>query len=160
MTHASDNSSKCKVALSACLAGKNCRYNGEIKGNETIIKYLENNGYEIIIFCPEDKCFGTPREAMDLIQTDRGVCALGKFSGEDKTSPIADYAEEFFNENTDIDLFIGKARSPSCGVRTAKLYDLEENLLSDNETGIMASSATARGIEAVDDEEFISTQLP
>jgi uncharacterized protein YbbK (DUF523 family) len=142
-----------KVAVSACLSGKNCRYNGEPKGNPELIEKLEKEGCEIVYFCPEDTCFGTPREAMDLTVTDEGVKALTKFTKTDRTGPIADYACEFFDKHKEIDLFIGKARSPSCGVATGKLYDEEGNLISEKEAGIMAAEAKARGIDAVDDEE-------
>ena len=141
-----------KAAVSACLAGKNCRYNGELKGNPEVMEKLEEAGYEILLFCPEDACFGTPREAMDLTVTDDGIKALTKFSKEDRTAPIVDYAGDFFDTHPDVDLFVGKARSPSCGVRTAKLYDEEGNLISDKEAGIMAAEARARGVKAVDDE--------
>ena len=141
-----------KAAVSACLAGKNCRYNGELKGNPEVMEKLEKMGYEILLFCPEDACFGTPREAMDLTVTDDGIKALTKFSKEDRTAPIVDYAGDFFDTHPDVDLFVGKARSPSCGVRTAKLYDEEGNLISDKEAGIMAAEARARGVKAVDDE--------
>ena len=142
-----------KAAVSACLAGKNCRYNAEPKGNPEVMQKLERKGYEVVLFCPEDACFGTPREAMDLTLTPEGVKALTKFSGEDRTGPIAAYAEKFFDEHPDIDLFVGKARSPSCGVCTARLYDEEGNLLSEKEAGVMAAEAKARGIETTDDED-------
>jgi len=142
-----------KAAVSACLAGKNCRYNAEPKGNPEVMQKLERKGYEVVLFCPEDACFGTPREAMDLTLTPEGVKALTKFSGEDRTGPIAEYAEKFFDEHPDIDLFVGKARSPSCGVCTARLYDEEGNLLSEKEAGVMAAEAKARGIETTDDED-------
>ncbi len=144
-----------KAALSACLAGRNCRYNGEIKGRFEVVAKLEKEGYEIVLFCPEDACFGTPREAMDLTVTDEGVKALTKFSGEDRTPCIAEYAEKFFNDHPDVTLFVGKARSPSCGVCSARLYDEEGNLLSDKEAGIMAAEAKARAIETLDDEIFL-----
>ncbi|WP_456381735.1 DUF523 domain-containing protein [Hydrogenimonas sp.] len=144
-----------KVALSACLAGKNCRYNGEIKARSEVVEKLEKEGYEVVLFCPEDACFGTPREAMDLTVTPEGVKALTKFSGEDRTPPIVEYACDFFDTHSDIDLFVGKARSPSCGVRTARLYDGEGNLLSDEEAGVMAAEARARGIRVLDDEAYL-----
>jgi len=141
-----------KAAVSACLAGKNCRYNGEIKAKPEVMEKLRAQGYEIVLFCPEDACFGTPREAMDLTITDDGIKALTKYTQQDRTAPLADYACNFFDTHPDIDLFVGKARSPSCGVRTAKLYDEEGNLISDKEAGIMAAEARARGVKAVDDE--------
>ena len=147
-----------KAAVSACLAGKNCRYNGELKANEEVMKLLEKAGYEAVLFCPEDACFGTPREAMDLVATDEGIKALTKFTQEDRTAPIAEYAEEFFTQNPDIELFVGKARSPSCGVETALLYDEEGNLLSETKSGIMAAEAKTRGVEAIDDENYLKNR--
>jgi len=143
------------AAVSACLAGKNCRYNGELKGNPEVMEKLKREGYEVVLFCPEDACFGTPREAMDLTLTDEGIKALTKFSKEDRTSPIAEYAEKFFDDHPEVTLFVGKARSPSCGVCTARLYDEEGHLISEKEAGIMAAEAKARGIEALDDEKLI-----
>ncbi|WP_457597267.1 DUF523 domain-containing protein [Hydrogenimonas sp.] len=143
-----------KVALSACLAGRNCRYNGELKGNPDLVKRLEEEGWIIELFCPEDACFGTPREPMDLVATDEGIKALSKYGGEDRTGCLADYAEKFFDEHPDIALFVGKARSPSCGVATARLYDEAGHLIDETATGVMAAEAKARGIEALDDEAY------
>ncbi len=148
------NEKKKVAAVSACLAGRNCRYNGELKGNPEVMEKLKKKGYETLLFCPEDHCFGTPREAMDLVMTDEGVRALTKFSKEDRTDCIAEYAANFFDRQPEVALFVGKARSPSCGVCTARLYDEEGNLLSESEAGIMAAEAKARGIEALDDEYF------
>jgi len=148
-----------RVALSACLAGRNCRYNGELKESPELIEMLEKSGCKTTLFCPEDSCFGTPREAMDLVLTDEGVKALTKFSKEERSARIAEYAAAFFDENPGIDLFVGKARSPSCGVSTALLYDEEGNLISEREAGIMAAEAKARGIETVDDEDLSADLL-
>jgi uncharacterized protein YbbK (DUF523 family) len=67
---------------------------------------------------------------------------------------VVDYANTFFNTYPDIDMFIGKDRSPSCGVCSAKLYDEKKNLLSSSEAGFMAKEALRRGITAVDAEEY------
>ena len=143
-----------KAAVSACLAGRNCRYNGEIKADPELLRKLGNR-YEVVLFCPEDACFGTPREAMDLMVTDGGIRALCKYSREDRTDPVIEYAQRFFDSHPDIDLFVGKARSPSCGVRSALLYDSEGDLVSDDFTGIMAAEALSRGIEALDNEDIV-----
>jgi len=145
-----------KVTISACLAGHNCRYNAEIKKNPEIMQKLKDKDWKIIPFCPEDACFGTPREAIDLIQIDNNIKAVTKFSKEDRTKPIIDCILNFFSKNKDIDLFIGKARSPSCGVCTARLYDEKWNLISDKENGILAAEAKARGIRVIDDENLDS----
>ena len=72
----------------------------------------------------------------------------------DLSFAIEGYAHVFFDKHPDIDLFIGKNRSPSCGVCSARLYDPDKNLLSLDEAGLMAKEAKARGIEAIDAEDY------
>jgi len=143
-----------KIAISACLLGKTCRYDGTDNRNDLLLKKLE--GMEAVPFCPEDFAFGTPRPTMDLIERDRGIRAVSNETGADLSSPVIAYAEDFFDAHSDIDLFIGKDRSPSCGVCSAKLYDTNKVLISKKEAGLMAKEAIARGIEAIDAEVYVA----
>jgi len=141
-----------KIAISACLLGNNCRYNAEIKKDEILLSLLEDA--ILVPFCPEDFCYGTPRPSMDLVQTEQGIKAISNSTGADLSEPVIAYAKSFFHRYPDIDLFIGKDRSPSCGVCSAKLYDSEKKLLSIQGTGLMANEAKIRSIPAVDAEDF------
>jgi uncharacterized protein YbbK (DUF523 family) len=141
-----------KVAISACLLGEKCRYDATDNRNDILISKLE--GCELIPFCPEDHAFGSPRPTMDLVKTAQGIKALSNKTGMDLSFAVEGYARSFFNTHTDIDIFIGKDRSPSCGVCSARLYDHEKNLLSEKETGLMAKEAKARGIETIDAEKY------
>jgi uncharacterized protein YbbK (DUF523 family) len=147
-----------KVAISACLLGEACRYDGRDNRNKSLLQKLE--GCELIPFCPEDFAFGTPRPTMDLIETESGVRAVSNGTGEDLSNPVIAYAESFFNAYPDIDLFIGKDRSPSCGVSTAKCYSREKVLLSTTSTGLMAAEAKRRAIPAIDAETYIKGEYP
>ena len=142
-----------KVAISACLLGKCCRYDGTDNRDSKLLGKLE--GCELVPFCPEDHCFGTPRPTMDLVETEQGVKALSNLSGADLSPCVERYAREFFDKHPDIDLFIGKDRSPSCGVCSAHLYDREKSLLSREAAGLMAAEAARRGIECWDSESFL-----
>ncbi len=142
-----------KIAISACLLGEKCRYDATDNHNAELMSKLE--GDKLIPFCPEDHAFGSPRPTMDLIQTKQGDKAISNVTGEDLSTPVEQYAIEFFNKHTDIDLFIGKDRSPSCGVCSAKLYDKEKNLLSVDEAGLMSKEAKKRGIKAIDAEKYL-----
>jgi uncharacterized protein YbbK (DUF523 family) len=141
-----------KIAISACLLGEKCRYDASDNKNESLLSKLE--GLELISFCPEDFTFGSPRPTMDLIKTEQGIKAVSNKTGEDLSLPIEDYAKVFFDKHKDIDLFIGKDRSPSCGVCSARLYDKEKNLLSSSEAGLMAKEAKAKGIKTIDAEKL------
>jgi len=144
-----------KIAISACLLGKNCRYNAEIKKDETLMTLLGDA--TLVPFCPEDFCYGTPRPSMDLVQTKQGIQAISNVTFSNLSEPIIAYAQSFFHSYPDIELFIGKDRSPSCGVCSAKLYDSNRNLVSTSEAGLMAKEAKIRGIKSIDAEQFVAS---
>jgi len=141
-----------KVAISACLLGEKCRYDATDNKDEILLEQLKDA--QLIPFCPEDHAFGSPRPTMDLIQTKEGNKAISNETGKDLSQPIEHYATIFFNTHPDIDLVIGKDRSPSCGVCSARLYDEEKNLLSSREAGLMVKEAQKRAIPCVDAEDF------
>lgn len=141
-----------KVAISACLLGQKCRYDATDNKDSVLLEKLKD--VELIPFCPEDYAFGTPRPTMDLIRSPQGDRALSNLTGEDLSEAVTQYAVGFFDSHTDLDLFIGKDRSPSCGVCSAKLYDEAKNLLSTKEAGLMAKEALKRKIDSIDAEDF------
>jgi len=147
-----------EIAISACLLGTNCRYNGEIKRDDRLIEMLD--GLELVPFCPEDYCYGTPRPSMDLIETAEGIEVYSNATGENLSAPLRHYAQAFFEQHPDIELFIGKDRSPSCGVKSAKVYDPSKTLRSTQGRGVMAEEAEAYGIPTIDAEQFALSGEP
>jgi len=141
-----------QVAISACLLGAKCRYDATDNKNSLLLKQLQ--GENLIPFCPEDHAFGSPRPTMDLIKAQEGYTAISNETGKDLSSPVMDYAKNFFNAHPEVELFIGKDRSPSCGVCSAKLYDEDKNLLSSKEAGLMALEAKKRNIVCIDAENY------
>jgi len=141
-----------KVAISACLLGNKCRYDGRENRDNKLLSKLD--GCELVAFCPEDFCYGTPRPTMDLIDGDE-IKAISNLTGADLSPPVIEYAKAFFDSNKDIELFIGKDRSPSCGVKSAKLYNKDKELISTSATGLMAKEAINRDIKAYDAEEYL-----
>lgn len=139
------------IAISACLLGEPCRYDGADNKNEALLKKLQ--GHRLISFCPEGHAFGTPRPTMDLVAQEGQIRAISNENGSDLSAPVRAYAIDFFDKHTEIDLFIGKDRSPSCGVCSARLYDESENLLSSSEAGLMAKEAQRRNIQCMDAED-------
>ena len=143
---------KPKVAVSSCLMGNACRYDGDHNLNENLLEKLTD--YEIVTFCPEDYCFGTPRPTMDLVDNGESIEAISNKTGENLSEPILDYAKDFFKQHPDIELFIGKDRSPSCAVCSGKVYDKDKKLLHTHETGLMAKVAVDLKIKAYDSEVY------
>ena len=134
--------------------GEQCRYDATDNRNDELLAKLENA--ELIPFCPEDHAFGSPRPTMDLIKTEQGIKAISNKTGADLSFAVEEYAKHFFDTHSEIDLFIGKDRSPSCGVCSARLYDEGRVLISISETGFMVKEAKARGIDAVDAEKYLA----
>jgi len=144
-----------KVALSACLLGCNCRYDAGHNLNEKLLELL--NSYEIVPFCPEEHAFGSPRPTMDLIETSNIILAFSNETFKNLSEPIFEYAKDFFYKYHDIELFIGKDRSPSCGVQSAKVYSKRKLLLHTKGLGLMAQIALENNIESWDAEEYVAT---
>jgi len=140
------------IAVSACLLGDKCRYDASDNRNETLLEILKE--HRVIPFCPEDYAFGSPRPTMDLVRTKEGDKTISNESGRDLSSPVIAYAKYFFDRHAEITLFIGKDRSPSCGVCSAKLYDEDKNLMSAKESGLMAKEAKKRAIQCFDAEQY------
>ncbi len=150
---------KKRIAISACLLGEACRYDATDNRNEALLEALKDA--ELIPFCPEDYAFGSPRPTMDLLKTAEGIRAISNETGADLSDPVIAYAKSWFDKHPDIDLFIGKDRSPSCGVCSARCYDEEKRLLSSEAAGLMAVEAKRRGIETIDAEQYlISRGIP
>ena len=144
-----------KIAISACLLGNKCRYDGSQNYDPKLLGKLE--GHELVPFCPEDFCYGTPRPTMDLVEKDGEIKAISNLTQADLSLPIIEYAKAFFDSNKNIELFIGKDRSPSCGVCSAKVYNKDKELISTNGTGLMAKEAKNIGIKSIDAEDFIDS---
>ena len=142
-----------KVAVSACLLGNSCRYDATSRYNKELVELLKD--YEIVAFCPEDYCFGSPRPTMDLIEENGKIDAISNLSGANLSPCIQEYAKAFFHNHKDLELFIGKDRSPSCGVCSAKIYNKNKELISEKGSGLMAKEAIEQGIKSYDAEKFI-----
>ena len=142
-----------KVAISACLMGQKCRYDATDNLDVRLLGKLE--GYTLIPFCPEDYAFGSPRPTMDLIKTEQGLKAISNLTGADLSPPVELYARNFFDTHSDIELYVGKDRSPSCGVCSARVYDSEKRLLDSKGRGLMSVEAQRRGIACWDAEEYL-----
>ncbi len=57
---------KMKIAVSACLMGENCKYNGGNNYSEKVIEFVK--GHEVLPICPE--VLGglpTPRESSEIV---------------------------------------------------------------------------------------------
>ena len=102
-----------KIAVSACLLGDNCKYNGGNNYSEKVAEFVK--GHDIIPVCPEIMGgLPTPRKPSEIVN--------GIVKHKDGSSVDAEFrkgAELALNKviTNGVDLVILQSRSPSCGVK-------------------------------------------
>lgn len=112
-----------KIAVSDCLRGTECRYNGGHAQdnflNRELAKYADFHP-----FCPEAPVLGTPRETIRLVGIGNEIHVMGSKSGNDVTEGILGYTHKMVPKLLEqgIDGAIVKSRSPSCGMERIKVY--------------------------------------
>ena len=112
------------VLVSACLVGRVCRYDGTHNADELLKQRLEEEGVEVVPFCPEEHGgLGTPRPPA-WIEAEGGAAVLSGRSrvtteaGRDVTGEFragAEGAAELCRRREIRRAFL-KECSPSCGV--------------------------------------------
>ena len=117
-----------KIAVSACLLGEKCRYDGETKQDESVLEMLK--GAEVIPFCPEAPVLGTPRERISVVYSkEHGYTLIGDVSKIEVTSAIKLETQKMIDGYPDLDKIILKSKSPSCGIGTTPMMSTEGSLL-------------------------------
>lgn len=109
------------LVISKCLGFEACRYNGGIENNV----FIENlrNYVDFITVCPEtDLGLPIPRDTLRIVQKDDKLKLVVSKTGQDVTEKLDEFAEEFLKNLEDVDGFIFKNKSPTCGVKDAKIY--------------------------------------
>ena len=111
-----------RVVVSKCIEFEYCRYNGSIISSPFVQKLKDY--VEFVKVCPEvDIGLGIPREAVRLVKRDDQILLLNSMTGEDHTSEMTGFCNDFLGGLKDINGFILKSRSPSCGIKEVKLYN-------------------------------------
>ena len=137
-----------KIMVSACLTGKNCKYNGGNNKNEKVLQLMEGN--EVITVCPEQMGgLPTPRvpsEIRDGVVTAKDGRNVDKEfrAGAEKCLQIA------LKEKPD--LIVLQSRSPSCGVR--QRYDGTFTGALLDGAGVTAQLLMEHGFRCVDAEDL------
>ena len=136
------------VLVSACLLGVCCRYDGESKPCENVIKLREK--YILIPICPEsDGGLPTPRTPSERV----GDKVLMR-DGKDVTKNYNKGAEEALRlaKEYNCNIAILKARSPSCG--SGKIYDGSFTGTLIDRDGVCAELLKKNGISVFTEDEI------
>lgn len=136
-----------KILVSACLLGKNCKYNGGNNLNQGVLEFIE--GHEVIGVCPEQLGgLSTPRlpaEIVDGVVTNKeGVSVDAEFRKGAQSALAAALENK-------VDLAILQSRSPSCGVK--EIYDGSFSGKKIKGQGVFAKLLSTHGIKVLDAED-------
>lgn len=110
-----------KVAISACLLGEPCRYDGEAKPCQRVIAFAAK--HEVLPICPEVAGgLPTPRTPSEIVRENGNVRVMSK-NGKDVTAAFETGSQETLRAMRDFgcELAVLKTKSPSCG--TGIVYD-------------------------------------
>ena len=137
-----------KILVSACLLGRNCKYNGGNNFDPKVAAFVK--GREVIEVCPEVLAgMGIPRVPMEIAG---GVLVNreGKNVDEPNRRAVAAILEQIRNE--DIECAVLKSRSPTCGVK--QVYDGTFSGILVDGAGVLARALMDAGYRVIDAEEL------
>ncbi len=118
---------KPRIVISACLAGDKVRYNGKFVKDNFVIELIPY--IEVVKICPEVGVnLGVPREKIILYQDQKRIRAFQPSTGRDLTKEIEDYSLFFLKSVSEVDGFLLKSKSPSCGVSLTKIFKDPEGI--------------------------------
>jgi len=115
---------KLRLGVSACLLGNEVRYDGGHKRNPFLTDQLASF-VEWVPICPEVEAgFGTPREAMHLVRDGADVKLLTVRTKRDVTVQLEKAVAVRVRDLAALDLdgYVLKKDSPSCGLFRVKVY--------------------------------------
>ena len=147
-----DGSETMRVAVSACLLGEKCKYNGGSNRRPELIEALRAAGCELVPVCPEQLGgLPTPRPRSEI----RDGRVVNEFdeSVDDAFRLGAKRAWDATREAGGCDVAVLQPRSPSCGVR--RVYDgTFSGALVDGD-GVFARLLIDKGVPVMTPEGFV-----
>ena len=122
--HAENRSHTPRLGISQCLLGDQVRFDGGHKRDRFLTETL-GPFVEWVPVCPEVEAgLGTPREAMRLVGTPETPRLLTIKTQKDHTSTLKRFCHRKIQElkSLDLDGYIFKKGSPSCGIKQVRVY--------------------------------------
>ena len=132
-----------RVGISACLLGREVRFDGGHKRDlfltETLGQYVE-----WIPICPEVEVgMGTPRESLRLVRDGARTRMVTTQTGIDYTDRMNQWSRMRVTAlaGEDLDGYVFKKNSPSCGMIDVNVFDDDDRLSRDGQ-GLFAAALT------------------
>lgn len=109
------------VVVSRCIEFDRCRYNGLMISSLAVRKLRPH--VKFVPVCPEVEIgLGIPRDPIRIISGGETQKLIQPATDRDVTEGMKQFAGAFLDSLEEVDGFILKSRSPSCGVKDVKVY--------------------------------------
>jgi uncharacterized protein YbgA (DUF1722 family)/uncharacterized protein YbbK (DUF523 family) len=139
-----------RLGISACLLGQEVRYNGGHK-RDAFLTDVFGRYADWVDVCPEVEIgLGTPRPSMRLVRIGRGdevqIRLVTPETGADHTEAMRSWAARRVEElaRMELDGYVLKKDSPSCGMERVKLYPEEGGAPDKAARGVFAEALLRR----------------
>lgn len=132
-----------RLGVSSCLLGAKVRFDGAHKHNRFLTDVLAEY-VEWVPICPEVEAgMGVPRESVRLVGPVEAPRMVGVRSETDYTATMRRFAARRVRELTALDLdgFVLKKGSPSCGMERVRVY--RKGMPSRNGRGVFSTALVA-----------------
>ena len=113
-----------KIAVSACLLGEKVRFDSGHKRDDFVMDALSKYA-SYVRFCPENLAFSNPRPTIRLVQEkDKALEVHSSKTSQNLTQELFEASKADLQNIAKEELrgIIFKAKSPSCGLGSAKIY--------------------------------------
>ncbi len=134
-----------RLGVSSCLLGEAVRFDGGHAKDRFVVETL-GSWFEFVSVCPEVEIgMGVPRPTIRLMDEGHGTRLVAPSSGEDFTHRMNAYADRKIRELAAVDLdgYVLKKNSPSCGLERIKVYR-DGNPYRKDASGLFASKLLER----------------
>jgi uncharacterized protein YbgA (DUF1722 family)/uncharacterized protein YbbK (DUF523 family) len=144
---------KPRVVISKCLTFDKCRYNGEVIPDKFVDKIKPF--VEFVQVCPEVEIgLGIPREPIRIVHLNGKNTLYQPATGKFFTDEMVSFTTNYLNSLKDIDGFILKNRSPSCGPGDVKIFQgLDKSAMPGKGPGFFGGAVKEKfPMSAIEDE--------
>jgi uncharacterized protein YbgA (DUF1722 family)/uncharacterized protein YbbK (DUF523 family) len=141
------------VVISRCIEFDSCRYDGSMVQSE-FVQGLRPY-VDFIPVCAELEIgLGVPRGSIRIVSDGVRAKLVQPSTGLDLTSRMREFSDRFLEALPEVDGFMLKYRSPSCGMKDVRVYSASSNLGTRSKTAGFFGAAVLRKFQglAVEDE--------
>lgn len=110
-----------RLVVSRCLGFEACRWNAAMIPDDHVDALRPH--VEFVTVCPEVQAgLGVPRDPVRVVVSGPELRLVQQNSGRDWTGEMTSFSDRFLSGVGEVDGFLLKSRSPSCGVKDTKVY--------------------------------------